>query len=76
MLYIGDYVRHNTFPPSEGYVSIINQGTVSTEIGVLQSNGVLFYDEESSWDLVIQNTAQESYDGDIIDADFTVIEDS
>lgn len=70
MLYIGDYVRHNSFPPTEGYVSIINPGISGNQIGVVQPNGVIFYDDESSWDIVVSNTSNE----EVIEAEFTVID--
>ena len=72
MFYIGDFVRHNTFPPVEGFVSVIENARVGpNKIAVQCSNERLFWDSEDTWDLV------ESKDNDenIIDVDFKVIEE-
>lgn len=77
---IGDYVVHNTFPPAEGYVSMI-QSTVSgiANIAVMQCNGTLFWDDETSWDVVRSNEnnkqAKRLNDIDIIDVEYTVIDE-
>lgn len=75
---IGDYVVHNTFPPAEGYVSMI-QPTVSgvSNIAVMQSNGTLFWDDETSWSVLHKNNHPTCRlnDADIIDVEYTVVED-
>lgn len=73
-LMIGDYVVHNTFPPIEGYVSII-QPMLSgvNRIGVFQENETIFYDDEDTWNLVKQSHVV--YDSDIIDVDYIEIKE-
>ena len=89
MLYRGDFVRHNTFPPVEGYVSLIEempQGTPN-KVAVLYSNEKLYWDGEDTWDLVKESPIindviididakdiKESIDvNDTIDADYKEI---
>jgi hypothetical protein len=75
MLCKGDYVSHNSFPPIEGYVSVIQQTNSGTpNIGVMQASGVLYWDDENTWDLVRANPIVEDSNGDsavVIDADFS-----
>jgi hypothetical protein len=73
MLYIGDHVTHNTFPPIEGYVSIIRPGVSSTEVGVVQSTGIIFYDDISSWDLLLPSGRLNQTD--VIDVEYEVVEE-
>ena len=74
MLYYGDYVKHNTFPPIEGYVSIREEySNGGARVAVLYNNNeTLYWDDESTWDLVEQNLVIEECGivGDVIDVEF------
>lgn len=49
----GDRVIHNTFPPVEGRVSVLmDMMNDERKIGVKQDSGLVFYDKESTWDLI------------------------
>ena len=68
MLVKGDYVAHNTFPPVEGTVSVI-QDMVNSErrIGVLRSDtNTIYYDLEGTWDKE-DNSSDDVYESDVID---------
>ena len=68
MLVKGDYVTHNTFPPVEGTVSVI-QDMVNSErrIGVLRSDtNTIYYDLEGTWDKE-DNSFDDVYESDVID---------
>lgn len=68
MLVKGDYVAHNTFPPVEGTVSVI-QDMVNSErrIGVLRSDtNTIYYDLEGTWDKE-DNSFDDVYESDVID---------
>ena len=54
MLYRGDFVRHNTFPPVEGYVSLIEEMPLGTpnKVAVLYNKDKLYWDGEDTWELL------------------------
>lgn len=54
MIEVGDYVTHNTFPPIEGYVSVVEKAVVgNSKIAVLNKvNGNLFWDSEDTWNIL------------------------
>lgn len=54
MLYVGDHVSHNSFPPLEGFIIGIEKSEVGGEskICVTYEGEKIFYDYEESWDLV------------------------
>lgn len=49
---IGDIVVHNTFPPVQGVVTIVQPSEyIESKLGVLRfDTKTLFYDLESTWD--------------------------
>ena len=76
---IGDYVVHNTFPPVEGYVSMMRPSISGvTSVAVMQSTGNLFWDDDNTWDITRgaggaeQSTSLE--ETDVIDVEYTIVE--
>lgn len=77
----GDIVRHRVFPPVEGVVwSAQENVNAEPRISVMQGNGLLFWDNESTWEVIgnvqnlsewkpyMNNEVQE--DEDVIDVEF------
>ena len=68
---IGDEVIHNTFPPINGVVTLI-QNRLNSEnlIGVLRMDtGTVFWDDESTWDKVSNSTPKQNNE-DVMDVEY------
>lgn len=61
----GDIVTHNTFPPIQGVVAIIQPSEyIEAKIGVLRfDTKTLFYDSESTW--IIQGNIKDYQKRDV-----------
>lgn len=73
MLFKGDYVTHNTFPPVEGYVAVIENrvGVVGpSKVAVMnKETGNLFWDSEDTWEIVKGFDEDDVIEEDIIDVE-------
>lgn len=75
MLGVGDYVRHNIFPPIEGVVVSINPMVNNKRrVGVMQESEVVFWDLEDTWD-ICNVSVNSNHDDNYIDVDFVEISD-
>lgn len=50
---VGDLVRHNTFPPIEGVVAVIEPSEFMTRVAVLRTDtNTLIWDTDNTWDVI------------------------